>query len=339
MKDPIKELPTFTYRTYKGGKLMREFLGEPNAEDTFQPEDWISSFVAAKNRVVIENEGITRVISDGKERLITDVVDADDFGQGRKESGVLIKFLDSAERLGIQVHPTVEFANKYFSSPFGKTECWHILGTRSINGQEPCIYMGFKEHVTREIWKDLFERQDIEGMLAAMHKFTVKDGDTILVRSGTPHAIGAGCFMLEIQEPTDFTMRVEKTTVAGEVLTPMQIHYGIGEDAMLDCFNYDMTDREQVKKSAFLSSECKDGVTELVRYDDTSCFALKRFKREEYSICSECFLTVIVIGDGGKLCYDGAEENIKRGEKYFIPANTSVKFLNTEAIICYPPKC
>ena len=338
MKKPIKELPTFTYRTYKGGKLMREFLGEADAADSFQPEDWISSFVSAKNRVVIENEGITRVICDGEEKLITDVVCADDLGQGRKESGVLIKFLDSSERLGIQVHPTVDFAKKYFSSQFGKTECWHILGTRTVDGQEPCIYMGFKEHVTKEVWKDLFDRQDIGGMLDAMHRFEVKAGDTVLVKGGTPHAIGAGCFMIEIQEPTDYTMRVEKVTVAGDTLTPMQIHYGIGEEAMLDCFNYDRADRDQVKKSAFLNCEWRDGVCEPVTYDDTPCFALKRFKREEYDICSECFLTVIVLSNGGKICYDGAEEDVKRGDKYFIPAGTPVKFLNTEAVICYPPK-
>lgn len=338
MKGPIKELPTFTYRTYKGGKLIREFLGEENATDSFQPEDWISSFVSAKNRVVIENEGITRVSFNGEERLITDVVDKQDFGQSRSESGVLIKFLDSSERLGIQVHPTVDFAKKHFSSQFGKTECWHILGTRSVNGQKPCIYMGFKPHVTREIWQELFERQDIEGMLDAMHRFEVKAGDTVLVKGGTPHAIGAGCFMIEIQEPTDYTMRVEKVTVAGEKLTPEQIHYGIGEAAMLDCFNYDRADRDQVKSQAFLSREWKDGECELVSYEDTPCFALKKFKREEYDICSECFLTVIVLNDGGRICFEGTEEIVKRGDKYFIPANTAVRFLNTEAVICYPPK-
>ena len=50
MKEPIKELPTFVRRTYRGGKLLCRYLGLPEAEDGFLPEDWISSFTEAKNR-------------------------------------------------------------------------------------------------------------------------------------------------------------------------------------------------------------------------------------------------------------------------------------------------
>jgi mannose-6-phosphate isomerase len=36
-----------------------------------------------------------------------------------------------------------------------------------------------------------------------------------LVEGGVPHAIGSGCFLVEIQEPTDLTLRVERTTPRG----------------------------------------------------------------------------------------------------------------------------
>lgn len=42
-------------------------------------------------------------------------------------------------------------------------------------------------------------------MLAGMQKYPVHPGDTILIEGGMPHAIGAGCFLVEIQEPTDYT--------------------------------------------------------------------------------------------------------------------------------------
>lgn len=45
---PIKELPTFVSRTYRDGKLLKKYLGMKNAEDSFCPEDRISSFTEAK---------------------------------------------------------------------------------------------------------------------------------------------------------------------------------------------------------------------------------------------------------------------------------------------------
>ena len=77
-----KQVPTFAARTYRGGKVMREFLGMGQGEDSFYPETWISSFTEAKNRNYVPNEGITRVMTDEGERLITEVVPPEAFGEG-----------------------------------------------------------------------------------------------------------------------------------------------------------------------------------------------------------------------------------------------------------------
>jgi hypothetical protein len=63
-KKALKQLPTFASRTYRGGKVLREFLGEKEAADDFYPEDWISSFTEAKNKIYVKGEGISRVITD-----------------------------------------------------------------------------------------------------------------------------------------------------------------------------------------------------------------------------------------------------------------------------------
>lgn len=148
MNGIIKECETRVRRTYRGGALLDVFLGRQRGTDGFFPEDWISSFVEAKNRDYIPGEGITR-LEDG--RLITDAVGGGMFGQGRTEPGVLIKLLDSGERLGIQVHPTDAYAKKLFGSDYGKTESWHVLSTRRINDEEPKVYLGFKPGLTREL--------------------------------------------------------------------------------------------------------------------------------------------------------------------------------------------
>ena len=61
MKKPLKQLPTRVWRTYRGGKLLEEFLGYPNPSDSDYPEDWISSFLEAKNPQYVEKEGISKV--------------------------------------------------------------------------------------------------------------------------------------------------------------------------------------------------------------------------------------------------------------------------------------
>ena len=119
------------------------------------------------------------------------------------QPGVLIKLIDSKERLTVQVHPDKETAEKLFHSPFGKTESWHILDTRPEE-ENPCIYLGFREGITRDLWEECFCRQDYEKMLSLMNQIQVKKGETYLVKGGVPHAIGAGCLLIEVQEPTEF---------------------------------------------------------------------------------------------------------------------------------------
>lgn len=339
MKSFIKQCPTFVKRSYRGGKTMGEFLHLTAAEDGFTPEDWISSFHEAKNPVYVENEGISRVIVDGRERLITEVVEVEDYGRGRTDSGVLIKFLDAAERLGIQVHPTREYAARVLSSPYGKTECWYVLGAREVNGEKAAVYLGFREHVTKEYWRELYDKQDVRGMLDAMHRFEVEAGQTILVSGGMPHAIGAGCFLLEIQEPSDYTMRTEKTTLAGVTLPPERIHYGVGDDLLMDCFDYTQRTREDILKHFFLKPRMgENGETELVTYDDTPYFALGRVDGGTYSTISPDCITVVVIEDGGTLTAGEQTASLSRGDRFFIPANTPFRFENARVLLCYPPK-
>ena len=181
MNGIIKECETRVRRTYRGGALLDVFLGRQRGTDGFFPEDWISSFVEAKNRDYIPGEGITR-LEDG--RLITDAVGGGMFGQGRTEPGVLIKLLDSGERLGIQVHPTDAYAKKLFGSDYGKTESWHVLSTRRINDEEPRVYLGFKPGLTRELWTEYYRTQNVNAMLnAARHRRRMH-------ASGDPTAVG-----------------------------------------------------------------------------------------------------------------------------------------------------
>ena len=113
------------------------------------------------------------------------------------------------------------------------------MGGREIDGEKPCIYFGFKEGITREYWKKVFDEQDIPKMLDCLHEIEVAPGETWLIEGGVPHAIGAGCFLMEIQEPTDFTIRTERSTPSGFQIADSMCHQGIDFDNMFECFLYD----------------------------------------------------------------------------------------------------
>lgn len=143
--------------------------------------------------------------------------------------------------------------------------------------------------------------------------------------------------MLEIQEPSDYTMRAETVTVAGEVLTPKQIHYGVGIENMLNCFEYVGRSREDICSSFFLKpKKGLQGEEVLVSYDDTQCFMLK--KANNYSAIENSFVTVAAVKDGGILYSDKESFDLAAGDRFFIKANVRFTVKDAEVLICYPPK-
>lgn len=242
---PIPLLTSRAWRTYLGGKMICALHGE-EGEDSHFPEEWLMSLIAARNvgrEDIVEGpskvKGTDLYLKDLVESYPEELLGEEHLSRCGKSLGVLVKLLDSAERLTIQAHPTRACAEKLFASPYGKTECWHIVGTREIDGEPPCIYLGFKEGITREKWKACFEKQDISAMLSCLHRIEVKVGDTFIVRGGVPHGIGAGCFLVEIQEPTDYTVRTERVTPSGLSVADEMCHQGLGFEKMFDCFIYE----------------------------------------------------------------------------------------------------
>ena len=68
--------------------------------------------------------------------------------------------------------------------------------------------MGFRDELAPEDLAELVDAQD-ERLLAALNPIEVSVGDAVLVPAGQPHAIGEGVLILELQEPTDFSVMLE----------------------------------------------------------------------------------------------------------------------------------
>lgn len=115
---------------------------------------------------------------------------------------ILVKLLDCAQWLSLQVHPddkqAVELEGPGF---FGKTEAWHIL--EAVPGAQ--IIAGLKPDTVPEILRAAIRNGTIMDWV---QYHTVHAGDTISMRPGTIHALGPGLLIYEIQQTSDLTYRV-----------------------------------------------------------------------------------------------------------------------------------
>lgn len=334
-KTPIKVKGERVWRTYIGGRELDRLQRLDSPKDSHFPEIWMFSTTKANNtgREHIE-EGIC-YLEDASTSLKA-LIENDPIGmlgeshyKNYKESmGILIKLIDSKERLTVQVHPDKEKAMKLFNSRFGKTECWHILGVRNDMDEPPHIYMGFKENITREVWEDCFKRQDYAGMLSLMHKVEVREGETYIIYGGVPHAIGAGCMLLEIQEPTDYTIRVEKVTPSGFEIADEMCHQGIGFEKMFECFYYEGKSQEESLQSWCLKPKVIQENSQfkqysLVDYNNTECFKMEKIiVSGKLEVKKNEFSCLYVLDGNGTLISNEEIINLQKNGQVFVPASS-----------------
>jgi mannose-6-phosphate isomerase len=115
---------------------------------------------------------------------------------------LLIKLLDCAQWLSLQVHPNDEQATRLEGPGHsGKTEAWHILGAAA----EAQIIAGLKTGTTAS---DLEQAVGGGSILDIVQFLPVRSGDTVYMRAGTVHALGPGLLVYEVQQTSDLTYRL-----------------------------------------------------------------------------------------------------------------------------------
>jgi len=113
---------------------------------------------------------------------------------------LLIKYINAAQDLSIQVHPDDTIAMKKHNS-FGKTEMWYIMDAQP----ESRLILGFKEESNKDAFAKAISQNTVLDLL---NEIEVKEGDSFFIKPGLIHAIGAGITLAEIQQSSDITYRV-----------------------------------------------------------------------------------------------------------------------------------
>lgn len=137
---------------------------------------------------------------------------------------LLIKFIDARDALSIQVHPDDELARKRHNS-FGKTEMWYVI--KAAPGA--CLYSGFSQAITPEQYVKSLED---DTFINYLQKHEVQSGDVFFLPAGRVHAIGAGCFIAEIQQTSNITYRIYDYNRRDAHGSPRELHTELAKDAI-----------------------------------------------------------------------------------------------------------
>lgn len=114
---------------------------------------------------------------------------------------ILVKLIDAAQDLSVQVHPDDGYANVYENGALGKTEMWYVLD--AAPGAH--LVYGFNRDMDEELLRRSLRQGTIEKYL---QKVPVQKDDVFYIEAGTIHAIGAGVLLAEVQENSNLTYRL-----------------------------------------------------------------------------------------------------------------------------------
>jgi len=211
---------------------------------------------------------------------------------------VLVKFIDSAQKLSVQVHPGDAYA-KVHENDSGKSEMWLVLEADA----GAYLYVGFNRDVTKAEIRRRIEDGTIEEIL---NKTPTRAGDMVYIPAGTVHAIGEGNLILEVQQSSNATYRLYdyKRRGANGKLRPLHI------DKALDVLDSrkagadTLTHGRQGMRCPYFSVE---------RHTVGGSLTLP--------MTDERFAAAVCVDGEGALTRQGKQTSLRRGDSVYLPAS------------------
>ncbi len=197
----IRLAPELTQRLFRLEPQYRERVwgGQRlKAQDPPVGEAW----VAFGESVVSEGAHAGQTVAELAERHGAALLGDDAASRFGTRFPLLVKLLDCADWLSVQVHPDDEQARRLVGpDASGKTEAWHLIEA------EPgaSILAGTKPGTTRAELEAAIRGGNI---LEVAQRREVHAGETYLLPAGTLHSLGPGLLLYEVQQASDTTYRV-----------------------------------------------------------------------------------------------------------------------------------
>lgn len=286
---PLKFRPIYKELIW-GGHKLKNILGKDFPADKKIGESWELADLPNDKSIITNGEFAEKTLCELLQKYPEQITGQKNY---QPPFGLLIKFIDAADVLSVQVHPDKD-AVKKLKTGKAKTECWYIISCEPNS----CIYKGLKAGVT----KGQFAQSIKDGTCAELlNKVSVKPGQCHFLPAGTVHATGAGILLAEIQTPSDTTFRVFDWNRL-QNSKPRQLHI------------------EQALESIHFDQKVKDlTVTTDGRLADTEFFKIDKISRQAgvtEKIAKGTMKVIIIINGSGQT---GSVEFAK-GQTILIPA-------------------
>ena len=303
---PIKFRPILKSIIWGGSDITKFKNINPQQEGI--GESWEISGVPG-DISIIENghfagTSLQTLLSEKREQL----VGSDVYHKFGNKFPLLIKFIDAQDNLSIQVHPDDKLAGERHNS-FGKTEMWYVVKA----APEAFLYTGFEKQITPEEYEKSIEDNSFTDSLK---KHMVKEGDVFFLPAGRVHAIGAGCFIAEIQQTSNITYRIYDYNRKDAQGNSRELHTELAKDA-IDFKLYDTYKTEYRKEL--------NKPVELVTcpYFTTNLLELNEFTKRDYSQKDSFVIYMCLEGSLNLVDNKGNTLHIERAESLLIPAETN----------------
>jgi len=286
-----------------GGKKLKQLFNK-NSPSSKTGESWEISDVEGNDSIISNGSYKGKSIKWLLEEFGPSFVGKKVFERFGTKFPLLIKFIDAAEALSVQLHPNDKIAKEKHNS-FGKTEMWYILQA----DQDAEVIMGFKNEITKAEYQELVETNKL---VDALNSEKVKSGDAFIINPGFVHAIGAGVLLAEIQQTSDITYRIydwDRVSDSGE---RRELHTDLALDAIDLSHKSDFWIKYDERKNQ--SSELFHN-----QYFKTNIIELDSEITRDYSDLDSF---IILMGVEGKSIVktDGNQEVLHQGETMLVPA-------------------
>ncbi|WP_286229965.1 mannose-6-phosphate isomerase, class I [Neobacillus mesonae] len=296
--EPIFLQPVFQERIWGGQKLKQEFNYEIPNDKT--GEAWVISAHPHGPSVITNGPLAGKTLADAwnEHKELFNKASGD---QG--EYPLLIKILDAADDLSVQVHPNDQFAREVEGVPYGKTECWYVLSAEE--GAE--LVLGHYAK-TKEELDQMIDQGEWDKLL---RRVKVKAGDFVYVPSGTIHAIGKGIVILETQQSSDITYRVydyDRTDAAGN---KRELH--LERSKQVTTVPHQDAEVEQTEK-------VNGGLVEKKLVEE-QYFTVYHWQLDGQADCEMTadYLQVSAVDGQAALTIDGNSFNLEKGTHFILP--------------------
>jgi len=341
----------------KGGRELDKFRNvQPPTDDDTGSEAWVGSVTRTARATEDNPAGCAEVVlPDGRRMYLFEAIDLAPeeilglahMDRHGKNLGVLVKYLDAQFQYVLQAHPTRAFAKEMWDSDFGKEESWYVIGVRDDVPEPPYFILGFKEGVTREVFREAVMRGDsLETLEGMCHKIPVTVGDAAFVGGGVPHALGRGCFVIEVQEPSDITVvPILQEEIKRRWSTVRLIDNETYNKRMLGAFVYDGCPYEEALKRYMIpKKEIRSGDWGVEHWiigpAQTSYFS---FCQADVSgrmpVRDTGYPQIAIVLKGkGAFCYEGGSMALQQADEIFLPFNIPAAAIegDVSVVFCHP---